>query len=202
MSGGINNARRAFKLKEIALSEKNTGSERIRAIELLGRLNGHGYDALADIAANGLSRIERINALEILAKLFKDIPMSGGEQGAPMEAIPIKEVPIKSQSTIEIQPAKAVRKGPERRKKTAKTAQRLKYKLTPSNELADEVFDEMLHYVKPLLSSEIGCSESEIKKQFRNLKGSVVETFLTMAIRRGIIKEIIPGTFKLTSTIE
>jgi len=62
---------RAIKLKEIALSASNTGSERIRAIELLSQLDSDVYDELADIAAKGLSRNERINALELLGRVAK-----------------------------------------------------------------------------------------------------------------------------------
>jgi hypothetical protein len=57
------------KLKAIALSSSNTFSERMRAIDLLGQLKEDAYDELADIAANGLSYHERMNALELLEKI-------------------------------------------------------------------------------------------------------------------------------------
>ena len=46
-------AGRAAKLKAIALSENNTFSERMRAIDLLGELGDEAYDTLAEIAAKG-----------------------------------------------------------------------------------------------------------------------------------------------------
>lgn len=61
---------RALKLKEIALSPSNTYSERMRAIDLLGQLKDDAYDELADIAANGLTYNEKMNALELLEKII------------------------------------------------------------------------------------------------------------------------------------
>ncbi len=65
---------KAAKLKEIALSQNNTYSERMRAIDLLGQLKEDAYDELADIAANGLSYNERMNALELLEKVAEKGP--------------------------------------------------------------------------------------------------------------------------------
>lgn len=62
---------KASKLKEIALSADNTYSERMRAIDLLGELKEKAYDELAEIAANGLSYNERMNAIGLLEKIFK-----------------------------------------------------------------------------------------------------------------------------------
>jgi hypothetical protein len=83
--------------------------------------------------------------------------------------------------------------------KPLKVVEKIPYKVTSSDNLPEALFNEMLYYVKPLLTPDRGVSESEIKKQFRNLKGSVVESFLTMAIKKGLIKEVTPGTFKLTA---
>lgn len=52
----------------------------------------------------------------------------------------------------------------------------------------DDLFNEMLYQVKLLITHQGGTSEEQIKKQFRNIKSSVVETFLTEAIKRGILK--------------
>ncbi|MFQ5940487.1 MAG: hypothetical protein ACE5KA_02155 [Nitrososphaerales archaeon] len=60
---------RVGKLRDIALSSRNTYSERMRAIDLLGQLHDNAYDELADIAVNGLSYSERMNALELLEKI-------------------------------------------------------------------------------------------------------------------------------------
>lgn len=146
----------------------------MRAIDLLGKLKEDTYDELADIAANGLSRNERVNALELLAKISKKPSVHEVVQ------------------TYTKQPKKVKLETFERKPSLSKLAK------TPSKgKLTDELFNEMLRHVKPLLSSTNGCSESEIKKQFRNLKGSVVESFLTKAIVKGMIKEVMPGTFKL-----
>lgn len=48
-----------------------------------------------------------------------------------------------------------------------------------------------------MLVQERGCSESQIKEQFRSMKGSVIETFLATAIQHKIIREITSGMFKL-----
>lgn len=182
MTGVGQSLNRAAKLKEIALSTNNAVSERIRAIELLGYLDGDAYDALADIAANGLSRNERINALEILARLSKRISVQPDTSS--------------SEAQVEVKEPKPVKTKPVKRTRRAKMAE---LKITANGGLPEETFNEMLHCVKPLLKPDSGCSESEIKRQFRNLKGSVVETFLTIAIKKGIIKEVTPGTFELTS---
>ena len=57
-------------------------------------------------------------------------------------------------------------------------------------------FNEMLHQVKLLLTLKGGCSEEDIKNQFRNLQGHVVEAFLEEATKRGIIR-VHMGTFTL-----
>ncbi len=62
---------RAAKLKEIALSETNTFSERMRAIDLLGELGDEAFDDLADIASKGLTYSERMNSLDMLEKIVK-----------------------------------------------------------------------------------------------------------------------------------
>ncbi len=65
-------AGRAAKLKEIALSENNTFSERMRAIDLLGELGDDAYDTLAEIAAKGYTYSERMNALDMLEKIVRN----------------------------------------------------------------------------------------------------------------------------------
>jgi len=62
---------RSNKLKEIALSETNTFSERMRAIDLLGELGDDAFDELSDIASKGLTYSERMNALDMLEKIVK-----------------------------------------------------------------------------------------------------------------------------------
>lgn len=62
---------RGSKLKEIALSENNTFSERMRAIDLLGQLGDTAFDDLSDIASKGLTYSERMNALDMLEKIVK-----------------------------------------------------------------------------------------------------------------------------------
>lgn len=51
------------------------------------------------------------------------------------------------------------------------------------------MFMEMLHQVKVLLTLKGGCSEEQVKGQFKNVQGYVVEAFLIEAIRQGIIRE-------------
>lgn len=177
---------RAAKLKEIALSPTNTGSERVRAIELLGRLDGEAYDALADIAARGPSRNERIAALEMLGKVSR------------RETQPRLESVYKENLVAEV---KSRTKAPVKRRmrKPLKLPRIIEAKrqITSGDGLSEATFNEMLHQVKPLLVPPEGFSESQIKKQFTNLKGTVVEMWLTMAIRRGLIREVNPGMFKL-----
>ncbi len=62
---------RGGKLKGIALSENNTFSERMRAIDLLGELGDDAFDELSDIASKGLTYSERMNALDMLEKIIK-----------------------------------------------------------------------------------------------------------------------------------
>lgn len=62
---------RGNKLKEIALSENNTFSERMRAIDLLGALGDDAFEELSDIASKGLTYSERMNALDMLEKIIK-----------------------------------------------------------------------------------------------------------------------------------
>lgn len=62
---------KAAKLKQIALSSKNTHSLRMRAINLLGELGEDVYDDLADVAAKGLTGTERMYALELIDKIVK-----------------------------------------------------------------------------------------------------------------------------------
>lgn len=64
-------AERAAKLKAIALSENNTFSERMRAIDLLGELNEDAYNEIAEVAAKGFTYSERMNALDLLEKIVK-----------------------------------------------------------------------------------------------------------------------------------
>jgi hypothetical protein len=64
-------------------------------------------------------------------------------------------------------------------------------------ELTSQMFDEMLEHVKPLLTMKWGCSESQIKKQCRNVPEKTIESFLAEAMKRGIIKEEPVGTFAL-----
>jgi len=175
--------RRASKLKEIALSKSNTGSERLRAIDLLGQLNSNAYDELADIASGGLNRIERINALEMLGKVAKRAYSEQSNMNLKQtETYRKTEKASKAVKTKHVKAAKDVK---------------AKYKVTSNDGLPEDVFNEMLYHVRPLLTPSAGCSESEIKKQFRQLKGTVVEAFLTEAIKKGLIKEATPGTFKL-----
>ncbi|MEE8132556.1 MAG: hypothetical protein V3T40_03165 [Nitrososphaerales archaeon] len=58
-------------------------------------------------------------------------------------------------------------------------------------------FNEMLQHVKLLLILKGGCSKGEIKNQFRNLKGHLVEAFLSEGIKRGIIEVDMGGTYTL-----
>lgn len=62
---------RGGKLKEIALSDTNTFSERMRAIDLLGELGDTAFDELSDVASKGLTYSERMNALDMLEKIVK-----------------------------------------------------------------------------------------------------------------------------------
>lgn len=64
-------AGRTAKLKAIALSENNTFSERMRAIDLLGELGEDAYDDLAEVAAKGSTYSERMNALDMLEKIVR-----------------------------------------------------------------------------------------------------------------------------------
>ena len=172
------------KLKEIALSTENTSSERLRAIDLLGHLNVYVYDDLADIAAKGLTRIERINALEILAIVSRRI----GSEQTNVDSIQ-REKNRKSATPLKPKNIK-----PEKAEET------VEFKNDSNSDIPEELFEDMLSHVKQLLTPEIGCSESEIKNQFRNLKGTLVETFLAAAIQKGLVKEITSGMFKLIVT--
>ena len=62
---------RGGKLKEIALADTNTFSERMRAIDLLGELGDEAFDQLTDVASKGLTYSERMNALDMLEKIVK-----------------------------------------------------------------------------------------------------------------------------------
>jgi hypothetical protein len=62
---------RGVKLQGIALSDTNTFSERMRAIDLLGELGDTAFDELSDIASKGLTYSERMNALDMLEKIIK-----------------------------------------------------------------------------------------------------------------------------------
>lgn len=62
--------------------------------------------------------------------------------------------------------------------------------------MSGSLFTDMLEHVRPLLSGKHGTSEWQIKDHFRNLQAHVVEMFLSIAIRRGIIKEAF-GTYTL-----
>ena len=62
---------RGGRLQGIALSETNTFSERMRAIDLLGELGDEAFDQLSEIAAKGLTYSERMNALDMLEKIVK-----------------------------------------------------------------------------------------------------------------------------------
>ncbi|MFQ5941614.1 MAG: hypothetical protein ACE5KA_07960 [Nitrososphaerales archaeon] len=159
---------RANKLKEIALSLSNTGSERMRAIDLLGQLNNDVYDELSDIAAKGLSRNERINALEMLAKVSKRT--------------------LSKQLNVQLKQVK-----------NTKAEGKTSYKVGSNDNLPQELFNDMLNEVRTMLIPDTSCSESQVKRKFRNLKSTVVEAFLTMAIKKGLIKEVTPGNFKLTT---
>ncbi len=64
-------AERAARLKDIALSEENAFSERMRGIDLLGELRDDAFDHLVEIAAKGLTYSERMNALDMLEKIVK-----------------------------------------------------------------------------------------------------------------------------------
>lgn len=62
---------RGIKLKQIALSDTNTFSERMRAIDLLGELGDEAFDDLSELASKGLTYSERMNALDMLEKIIK-----------------------------------------------------------------------------------------------------------------------------------
>lgn len=62
---------KAAKLRAIALSEKNTFSERMRAIDLLGEIGEDAYDEIAEVAAKGHTYGERMNALDLLEKIVR-----------------------------------------------------------------------------------------------------------------------------------
>ena len=62
---------RGSRLKGIALSENNTFSERMRAIDLLGQLGDDAFEELSDIASKGLTYSERMNALDMLEKIIR-----------------------------------------------------------------------------------------------------------------------------------
>ncbi len=62
---------KAAKLRAIALSENNTFSERMRAIDLLGEIGEDAYDEIAEVAAKGLTYGERMNALDLLEKIVR-----------------------------------------------------------------------------------------------------------------------------------
>lgn len=64
-------AERAAKLKAIALSENNTFSERMRAIDLLGALGDDAFDELAEVAAKGFTYSERMNALDMMERIVR-----------------------------------------------------------------------------------------------------------------------------------
>jgi DNA-binding transcriptional regulator YhcF (GntR family) len=55
--------------------------------------------------------------------------------------------------------------------------------------LNPEAFDEMFAKVRDLMNTGEPCSEFQIKRQFKKLPGSVIESFLSEAIRRGKLKE-------------
>lgn len=43
------------------------------------------------------------------------------------------------------------------------------------------IFDEMMNQVKLLITLKGGCSEEEIRKQFRNVKSDIVMEFIMEA---------------------
>lgn len=64
-------AGRVARLKAIALSENNTFSERMRAIDLLGELGDDAFDELVEVAAKGFTYSERMNALDMLERIVR-----------------------------------------------------------------------------------------------------------------------------------
>jgi len=66
-------AEKGAKLKKIALSETNTFSERMRAIDLLGVLGDPAFDDLAEVAQKGFTYGERMNALDMLEKIVRKV---------------------------------------------------------------------------------------------------------------------------------
>lgn len=64
---------RAAKLRKIGLSETNTFSERMRAIDLLGALGDPAFDDLAEVAQKGLTYSERMNALDMIERIIRAI---------------------------------------------------------------------------------------------------------------------------------
>jgi hypothetical protein len=62
-------------------------------------------------------------------------------------------------------------------------------------ELGPELFEQMLLHSRQLLKQ--GCSDSNLKKLFRNVKCSQVEAFLAQAIQKGIVQEVSLGTYQL-----
>ncbi len=62
---------RVAKMKAIALSENNTFSERMRAIDLLGALGDDAYNDLAEVAGKAFTYSERMNALDMLERIVR-----------------------------------------------------------------------------------------------------------------------------------
>ena len=67
-------------------------------------------------------------------------------------------------------------------------------------EISDRIFSDMLEHIRPLLSKKGGTSEWQIKDHFRNMRAQAVEQFLSIAMKRGIIKEAF-GTYSLSEAI-
>ena len=63
-------------------------------------------------------------------------------------------------------------------------------------EMNDGTFRDMFEHIRPLLSRKDGTSEWQIKDYFHNLRVEIVEQFISMAIRRGIIRKAF-GTYTL-----
>ena len=78
--------------------------------------------------------------------------------------------------------------------KTKKTESQV---TTHFSEMDDVLFNEMLQQVRMLMGFRGECGSYELRKQFRNVSIKMINDFLLLAIKRGIIKEGPIGTFVL-----
>lgn len=57
------------------------------------------------------------------------------------------------------------------------------------NSVSTDMVNDMFRTIKPMFAISESCSEMQIKKHFKKLPSSVIEAFLSEAIKKGLLKE-------------